>query len=178
MPIPVPTTYSSDVNVTEKISHVSLPEKLVVANFRDEAFTYMNMRLRSLYLTPVSGSLTTMSYLKHLESNLAAGKILMAVGTVNASSELSEYGKMLMGLGEKALALVLGSDTKEPGVVLEGAPLDPDKSDNLADFPHVVLDSPDDFATFNRPISGIESDAIRAVTDAKEYSEENDILTQ
>lgn len=137
----------------------------------------MNMRLRSLYLTPVSGSLMTMSYLKHLESNLTAGKILMAVGTTNASSELSEYGKMLIGIGEKALSLVLGSDSKEPQVVLEGAPLDPDKSDNLADFPSVVLDSPDTFATFNRPMSGIDNDAILAVTDAKEYDATNDVLT-
>lgn len=170
-----PTTYSSDINVSEKISHITLPPKIVVGNFRDEAYTYINTRLRGLYLTPVSGSLQSMGFLKHMESNMAAGKILLAVGTTNTSSELSEYGQMLINMAQKSLDLVLGGDGKPPKVVLEGASLDIDKSDNASDFPIMVLDSPDAVSTFSRPASGVENDAILGVVDNKIYNSQEDI---
>lgn len=176
MPTP---TYSTDQNVTEKIAHVSLPEKIVVGNYREQAYNYINMRIKGLYIVPVSGSLQDMTYLKHVESEYSAGKILLSVGVVNDSSNISEYGKMLVGAAEKAIDLIAGSvDGKmSPSLVLSGAILDTDKTDNSADFPIVGISSPDTVGIFDRPISGIENDALLGKTDSEEYSALNDNLT-
>lgn len=175
MPTP---TYSTDPNVTEKIAHVVLPEKIVVGNYREQAYNYINMRLKGLYVVPVSGSLQDMTYLKHVESEYSAGKVLLAVGVVNESASISEYGKMLVKAAERALDLVAGSvDGKSaPSLTFSGAALDPDKSDNSADFPAMGLHSPDEHATFDRPMSGIENDAILGKVDSEEHSPLNDTL--
>lgn len=177
MPTPVPKTYSSDEDVREKFAHITITDDLVVGNFRDAAFSYINMRIRNLYVVPVSGSLNTMSFLKHMEADFAAGKILASVGTLQSSSEVSEYGKMLMISGQKALDLISSHDGKNPAITLEGAAVDTDKSDNAADFPLLGLDSPDDFATYNRPMSGVENDAILAKTNSEKFNSLEDVLT-
>jgi hypothetical protein len=123
------------------------------------------MKLRSLYAIPIdSTDSNDLAYLKSIESRLSAGNILIAVSTVDQLKEVHEYGKFLIDQAYKKL----GSLIKEE-IILTGATQDTDKSDNVVDPPVIQGSAADDYAAFDRPMSGIENDALEGVVDSEKY---------
>lgn len=141
-------SYSTDENVKERISFVSLPTELSIPNYRTDAESIINLKLRNTYIVPVSGSLTDMTFLRNIESDLSGGNILLRVATVNGSDQISALGQLLVDEAMKKLdMLIAGSLTLE-------APLDTDDTDDNAANPRMGIGSPDLVSTFGESDNG------------------------
>jgi hypothetical protein len=65
-------SYSIDTNVLGRISHIKIPSGLLVSEFRDEAFSEININIRQQYVVPVvSTNDTDMDYLRDIEADIA-----------------------------------------------------------------------------------------------------------
>jgi hypothetical protein len=167
------STYSKDNDVEKKYSHLTIPTKVAIADFQDDAYNYINGRLRKLYTVPiVSSDNTDKGILKLIEASLAAGNILMAVAAVHEADGVHKYGQSLVDLAEEKLTML-----EDQEMVLTGAPRDADSSDDVANAPLMSGSSADDYATFDRPMSGIENDAIEGTVDSEKYNEVEDNVT-
>lgn len=160
--------------MTEKLSQVTIPADMVVDNFRSNAYNRINAKIRAIYTVPVASSdATDMAILKDIEANLAAGRLLLAVATLHEMENVSEYGKLLIEQGEKELKEL----AEEIVVLSSGAARDADDSDEAVDPPQILGQSPDEEATFARPMSGVENDMIEGKVDAEAYNELEDNRT-
>jgi hypothetical protein len=158
-------TYSNDKDVASKYSHLKISSNVIVKDYREEAYNDINMKLRSLYAIPIdSTDSNDLAYLKSIESRLSAGNILIAVSTVDQLKEVHEYGKFLIDQAYKKLGAIMKEE-----IILTGATKDTDKSDNVIDPPVIQGSAADDHATFDRPMSGIENDALEGVVDSEKY---------
>jgi len=167
-------TYSTDGDVTAKFSNITLPADLVVENYRKEAFHQINASIRKLYTVPVvSTDETDKGLLRSIEANLSAGQILLAIATVNEVENVHEYGKLLVDKAENALKYL----STEKTVLSSEAERDTDDSDEIINFPTITGQAPDTYGTFDRPMSGIQNDAIEGVVDSKAYSSLTDNST-
>lgn len=168
------TTYSKDGDVSEKLANIKISSDIVIDNFRKSAYNRINARLRKLYVVPVvSTDDIDIAILKSIEANITAGRILIAVATLHEVENVSEYGKLLIQQGESEL-----KDLTEEIIVLStSAERDADDSDEAVNPPLILGSSADEYSTFDRPMSGIENDAIEGKVDAEEYSELYDIKT-
>ena len=164
------TTYSIDNDVAEKYSHLTVPSGLSVPAYRSDAYNIVNVRLRKLYVIPIdSTNSTDLGFLKIIESELAAGKIIQAVATVHEAEGIHEYGDTLIKSAESLLEML-----ENEKIVLSGATRDTDDSSDMVNPPVIHGSAADDYATFDRPMSGIENDAIEGKVDAEEYNELED----
>jgi hypothetical protein len=167
------STYSKDNDVERKYSHLTIPTKVTIADFQDDAYNYINSRLRKLYKIPIdSTDDTDKGILKLIEASLAAGNVLMAVAAVHEADGVHKYGKSLVDSAEDKLEMLENQE-----IVLTGATRDSDSSDDIANAPLMSGSSADDFSTFDRPMSGIENDAIEGEVDAEAYNEVEDTKT-
>jgi hypothetical protein len=146
----------------------------VIANYRTRAYNRINARLRKVYVIPiVSTDATDIGFLQNIEANLAAGNILLAVATLNEAENLHEYGKSLIDKAEKEL-----DELSEEEIVLSSLAIrDTDDSDEAVDPPAILGGASDEYATFERPMSGIENDALEGKVDSEKYSELEDTKT-
>jgi hypothetical protein len=168
------TTYSKDNDISDKLSSVTLPTTLVIENYRKDAYNRINAKLRRIYIVPISSSDTTdQGVLCSIESNLSAGNILLAVATLHEVENVHEYGKLLIAKAESELKEL----TDEIVVLSLKAERDADDSDDVIDPPILKGNASDDYATFDRPMSGIENDAIEGVIDSKKYNSLEDNKT-
>jgi len=159
-------TYSNDKDVASKYSHLKISSDVIVNEYREEAYNDINMRIKSLYIIPIDSVDTNdLAYLKSIEARLAAGNILIAVSTVDELEDVHEYGKFLI---DQATSRI--DELVKQNIVLKGATKDTDKSDNIIDAGKLQGSSADSYSTFDRPISGIENDALEGVTDSKKYN--------
>lgn len=159
-------SYSNDKDVASKYSHLKISSDVVVKDYREEAYNEINMRISNLYVIPIDSTDTNdTAYLKAIESRLAAGNILIAVSTVDELEDVHEYGKFLI---EQAFNKI--DELIKQTVILKGATKDTDKSDNLIDAGKLQGSAADEHSTFDRPISGIENDAVEGVVDSEEYN--------
>ena len=167
------STYSKDNDVERKYSHLTIPTKVTIADFQEDAYNYINSRLRKLYKIPIdSTDDTDKGILKLIEAGLAAGNVLMAVAAVHEADGVHKYGKSLVDSAEEKLEMLENQE-----IVLTGATRDSDSSDDIANAPLMSGSSADDFSTFDRPMSGIENDAIEGSVDAEAYNEVEDTKT-
>lgn len=165
------STYSTDNDVSEKYSHVTIPTEVNVSNFRDDAYSVMNISLRGLYIVPIDSSeVTDTGYLKLIESKMAAGHILIAVASVSEMENVHEYGLLLIKEAEGLLQKLI--DQK---IILEGAEKETDYSKNVIRPAKIQGSSPDTYGTFDRPMSGIANDEIEGSVDAENYNSLEDI---
>jgi hypothetical protein len=164
------STYSKDSDVERKYSHLTIPTKVTISDFQSDAYNYINSRLRKLYKIPIdSTDSTDIGILKLIESGLAAGNVLMAVAAVHEADGVHKYGKSLVDSAEEKLEMLENQE-----IVLTGATRDTLGAEDLADAPLMSGSSADDYATFDRPISGIENDNIEGSIDAEAYNEVED----
>jgi hypothetical protein len=167
------TTYSIDNDVAEKYSHLTIPSGLSVPAYRDNAYNIINANLRKLYVVPIdSTNAVDLGYLKIIESELAAGKIIQAVATVHEAEGIHEYGETLIKSAEEFLGKLI-----DENIILSGATRDTDDSSDVVNAPIIHGSSADDYAAFDRPMSGIENDAIEGKVDSEEYNELEDTKT-
>ena len=165
------TTYSIDNDVSENLSYITVPSGIVVDSFRVEAYNHINSRIRKIYTVPVdSADITDIAILKSIESKRSAGRILLAVATVHEVENVSEYGKLLINEAKNEI-----KDLEDEKVVLSiDAERDTDDSDEVIDPPIITGSAADDYPTFDRPMSGIENDAIEGKVDSEKYNELED----
>jgi hypothetical protein len=167
-------TYSIDSDIRSKFSHLTIPSGILVGNFREAAYNRVNAKLRKIYEVPITSiDITDQAVLKEIESNIAAGKIIMSVSTSDELTDIHQYGESLVKEGEFNIKELL----KEDMVLSSLATRDADDSDETIDPPKILGSSADEHSTFDRPMSGIENDAIEGKVDAEEYSELNDTKT-
>ena len=167
-------SYCKDNDITEKFSNVTLPQTIVVANYRNAAYNRINARLRRIYIVPiVSTDAIDQAILQSIEANIAAGRVLLAVATLHEVENVHEYGKLLISQGEKEL-----KELEEETVVLSsGAARDTDDSDEGIESARILGGAADDYPTFDRPMSGIENDALEGKVDSEKYNELEDTKT-
>lgn len=168
------TTYAKDGDVSENLSNITMPADMVIDNFRVEAYNHINARLRKIYIVPVvSADATDVAVLKSIEAKRAAGRILIAVTTLHEVENVSEYGKVLITEAKNEL-----KELEQEMVVLSSeAVRDTDDSDEAIDSPTITGNAADDYATFDRPMSGIENDAIDGKIDSEKYNSLEDNKT-
>lgn len=163
-------TYSADKDVSSKYSHLKISSDVVVNDYREEAYNEINMKISNLYIIPIdSTNVNDIAYLKSIESRLAAGNILIAVSTTDELDELHNYGKFLI---DQAVSKI--DELIKQTIILRGATIDTDKADNIIDAGKIQGSAADAYSTFDRPISGIENDAIEGRVNAEKYSSLND----
>ncbi|HFC76728.1 MAG TPA: hypothetical protein ENJ27_00670, partial [Candidatus Moranbacteria bacterium] len=166
-------TYSTNNDVSLKISHIKIPSGLSIDDFRDEAYNEINAEIRGLYVVPVdSDDETDMGYLKVIEQNLAAGKLLLDVATANEIEQLHSYASFLIDKATKNLSKII--DQK---IVLSGAERNTISSDDVVNPAKLQGKAPDSHSTFGRPMSGIENDAIEGKVDSEKYNSLEDTKT-
>ena len=159
-------SYSNDKDVSSKYSHLKISSDVVVKEYREEAYNEINMKISSLYAIPIdSTNVHDLAYLKSIEARLAAGNILIAISTVDELEDVHEYGKFLIDQAYKKIEELL-----KQTIILKGATKDTDKSDNLIDAGKLQGSAADTYSTFDRPISGIENDAIEGKVDSEKYN--------
>jgi hypothetical protein len=158
-------TYSTDSDVMRKIAHVALASGLLPKEFRDEAYTDINIELRKLYAVPISSSDDSdLQFLKTIESNMAAGLLILDISATSENeSELDAYGEYLIDKGEERLQKLVNRT-----VVLIGAEDQTDDSSYSEEASFVNLQSPDDYSTFSRPMSEVDQAAADGLVDATE----------
>lgn len=167
-------TYSKDGDVSENLANVTMPSDLVIENFRTEAYNHINARLRNIYVVPVvSDDATDQAILQSIEAKRAAGRMLLAVATLHEVENVSEYGKLLVAEANKEIDEL----KKEEVVLSSSATRDTDDSDEAIDVPIIQGGAADDYSTFDRPMSGIENDAVEGKVDAEKYDELEDVKT-
>lgn len=163
-------TYSIDNDVSEKYSHLTIPSGLSVPAYRSNAYNIINARLRTLYVVPIdSTDATDLGFLKIVESEMAAGKIIQAVATVHEAEGIHEYGDTLIKSAENLLKMMEGEK-----IILHGATRDTNDVSDVVNPPVLHGSAADDYATFDRPMSGVENDAIEGKVDAEKYNELED----
>jgi hypothetical protein len=166
-------SYSIDTNVLGRISHIRIPSGLLVSEFREEVFSEINIQIQKLYTVPVvSTSQTEMDFLRDIEADIAGGRLIMDVALVQEAENLHEYGVELAKRGQKKLDLIIGEK-----VILVGAEKDTDFSDDQLSFPKIQGKAVDEYGFFDRPIAGVENDAIEGKTDAEKYNSLEDTKT-
>lgn len=167
-------TYSNDGDVSEKLSNVTIPADMVIYNFRLASYNRINAKIRKLYSIPVNSSDgTDMAILKSIESCLAAGRLLIAIATLHQMDNVSEYGKTLIKQGEDELKELEDEDI----VLSESSTRATDTADDVIDPPVISGGASDNYPTFDRPMSGIENDAIEGKVDSEEYNSLTDNKT-
>jgi len=166
-------TYSNDNDAERKYSHLTIPSKVAVSDFRNDAYNYINSKLRKLYKIPIdSTDVTDKGILKLIESGITAGNVLLAVAAVHEAEGVHKYGKSLVDAAEEKLTML-----EEQEIVLTGATRDTLSAEDMADAPMMSGSSADDFSTFDRPMSGVENDNIEGSVDAEAYNEVEDNQT-
>jgi len=161
------TTYCIDADVNENLSNITIPSGLVVDNFRVEAYNHINSKIRKLYVIPVeSDDDTDNAILKSIESKRSAGRLLMAVATIHEVEDISEYAKTLLIEAKNEIKEIID----EIIVFSSSAERDTDDSDEAIDPPEILGQTPDKYGTFDRPMSGVENDAIEGSVDAEKYN--------
>jgi len=159
-------TYSTDNDIASKYSHLKISNDLTVGDYREEAYHEINMEISKLYIVPVvSTKDIDQEYLKSIESRLAAGNILIAVASVSEVENVHEYGKLLIDQAREKIDKLI-----DQTIILTGAPKDTDDTDELIDAGKIQGSAADEYSTFNRPMSGIENDAIKGKTDSEKYN--------
>jgi hypothetical protein len=159
-------TYSVDTNVLSRINHVKVPSGVLISEFRDDAFNEINIQIRKLYTVPVvSTDDTDMGFLKSIEADLAGGKLLLDISTVQEIDSLHEFGMELIKRSSINISKIIAES-----IVLIGAEKDTDSSDTMVNFPSITLKSPDDYDNFNRKPSGIQQDAANGRTNSHQYN--------
>jgi len=164
-------TYSIDTDVSRKISHITIATGLNISDFREEAYGNMNILLRKKYVVPIdSTDATDTAFLKSIESDLAAGMLVLDIAaSTKEDSELDKYGQYLVDKGTAKVEKII-----EGTVVIIGGEDNESNVENYQNPAQIQLESSDDYATFDRPMSGIENDAIEAKIDAERYDSLND----
>jgi len=167
-------TYSNDRDISEKLAQVTISSDIVIADFRTDSFNIINAKLRKLYIVPItSKDITDVGILKSIESSLSAGNILLAVAILHEVENTHEYGKILINRANRMLTELIN----EKVVLSKEAIRDTDDSDEVIDPPIIDGSSSDKYATFDRPMSGIENDAIEGKVDATKYNSLEDTKT-
>ena len=167
-------SYSTDAQVLAKIGNIKIAASgILIPSMRLFASNQIDIRIRQLYVTPVvSTDLADMQYLQDIEANYSAGVLLQDIATQHSLKEISVTGKVLEQRAMKAIdKLVAGNP------VLIGAIPNPNAA-NTEVFSTIILNTPDKTAYFDRPISGIENDAIKGNYDAKQYNAVEDVLNE
>jgi hypothetical protein len=163
-------TYSTDTNVLGRINHIKVPSGVLISEFRDDAFDEINIQIRKLYTVPVASTDDTdMGFLKSIEADLAGGKLLLDISTVQEIDSLHSLGMELIKRSSINISKIVAQS-----IVLIGAEKDTDSSDAMINFPSITLKSPDEFDNFNRKPSGIEQDAADGMTNTREYNSMED----
>ena len=163
-------TYSNDKDVSSKYSHLKISSDVIVNEYREEAYNELNMRISNLYIIPIdSTDANDLAYLRSIESRLAAGNVLIAISTVDELQDVHEYGKFLI---DQSFAKM--DELVKQTIILKGATLDTDDANKVVDPGKLQGSSADSYSTFDRPISGIENDAIEGKVDSEAYSSLND----
>jgi hypothetical protein len=161
------TTYCIDSDVNIKLSNIKVASGIVTETFRVGAFNRINAKLRKLYIVPVvSTDDTDIGLLKGIESNIAAGRLLLSVSTINELENAHAYALELIKQGEGELKELVSEDL----VLSAEAERDTDDSDEAVNPPFILGHAPDANSTFNRPMSGIENDAIDGIVDSGVYN--------
>lgn len=167
-------TYCTDADVSEKLSNVTIPTDMQIESFRTAAYNRINAKLRRLYVVPIATTdVTDLGVLESIEANIAAGRLLMAVATLHEIESVSEYAKTLIAQGNSELNELLD----EKVVLSEEAERATTTADDAIDPPRILGGASDDYATFDRPMSGIENDAIEGKVDSEKYNSLEDNLT-
>ena len=168
------TTYSTDNDVSRKLAQVTISSNIIISDFRIEAYNLINAKIRNLYIVPVeSTDDTDKGILKSIESSLTAGNILLAVATLHEVDNVHEYGKILINRANQSIRDLVSQKI----VLSKNAARDTDDSDEIIDPPIIEGEAPDSYATFDRPMSGIENDAIEGKVDSKKYNSLEDTKT-
>lgn len=160
-------TYSKDDNVSDNLANITLPADLVIANYRSRAYNRINARLRKIYVVPiVSIDVVDIGILENIEANLSAGNILLAVAALNEAENIHEYGSTLIKQAEKELDELNNEKIVLSSLVIRNT----DYSDDAVDPPSILGNVSDESATFDRPMSGIENDAIEGKINSEKYN--------
>lgn len=161
-------TYSVDSDVMGRIAHVKIPSGVLASVQREAAYTEINVNIRKFYIVPVvSTDQTDMDFLRDIEADLAGGKLLLDVSTVQQIDTLHALGMELIKRASINLSKLTSTDQSK-NIVLIGAELT--TNDEQASYPLIEVNSPDDYDTFNRKPSGIQQDAVDGITNTREYS--------
>lgn len=160
------TTYSTDLDVSEKYSHIKIPSGVLVSSYRESAYYEINSKLRKIYTVPIdSTDVIDLGILKSTESSLVAGRVLTAITLDGEMDTVHEYGIFLINEGKRLLKELIEGD-----IVLEEATRATDDDKDLIGAPIIQGKAADDYGTFDRPMSGIENDAIEGKVNSEEYN--------
>jgi short-subunit dehydrogenase involved in D-alanine esterification of teichoic acids len=165
------STYSIDTDVTEKYAHLTTPTNVVISNFRKDSYNYINARIRSIYSVPVvSTDESDKGILRVIESKLSAGNILMSVAAVQEAENLHSYAESLIKDAENLLTMLVDESMQLSSLATR------DTSESTDD--RILQGSaPDSYATFDRPMSGVDNDAIEGIVDSEKYNSLEDVKT-
>lgn len=156
------TTYTSNRTVLETIGDMPLPDGIDLSRYIKKAEAVVNSALHGIYVTPVDISTDAISQeaidmLDNITGDLATGYLLRSLGAAQQVKELNSYAKELIDGAKTDLEKI----TKQE-VILTGAVLDTNKSDDKVRFANVVVSSPDGASSakdsksyFNRPYDEI-----------------------
>lgn len=170
-------SYAVTTDVDQVIGKLPVASGVLRQGFLDSAEAIMNTSFIGIYEVPVevlSSVATTVSgvtynILNTIQKNLAGGNLLLSLTTSTENESVHDYGKYLVENASKML-----EDIKTQVLILPGATLDTDKSDDVARPSQVHYSAPDgtDIAKdagsyFNRPYDQVaeKSDEIEGGID-------------
>ena len=160
------TTYCIDSDVKVKLSNLNVASGILTENFRIGAYNRINAKLRKIYEVPVVSSDTTdTGLLQGIESNIAAGRLLLSISTINQMEGIQQYAVELLKQGEGELKELITGDI----VLSIEAERRSTDTDDTVNMPYLTGQAPDEFSTFGRPLSGIENDALEGVVNSEQY---------
>lgn len=157
-------TYSTDTNILGRISHIKTASGVSVSEYRESAYTKININIRKLYTVPiVSSEQTDMDFLRDTEADLAGGTLILNVASVHKLEGLSEFGQFLIDNATANLDKLISED-----IILVGAEEDTDSNDNMINFPVIEFNSPDSYSNFNKKQSEIDEDISEGLVNTRE----------
>lgn len=145
--------YASEDDVKQIIGRLPIASGISVQDFLDDAWGEMHSYMIGLYTIPVTivdgttagASGITAQILKTIQKEMAGGKLLLSLDTTAESEGIHAYGETLINNAVSKL-----QDIQTQVLLLPGATLDTDVSDDAAKFPKIGFSSPDQSSFFNR----------------------------
>jgi len=154
--------YCVTTDVDQIIGELPISSGMSKQAFIDAAVAEMHTYMIGLYDVPVhipssvvsTTSGITTNILKSINQDLTAGRLILALDTTMENAANHSYGEWLVDNSIKKL-----EDIKNQVLVLLGAPVDTDRSDEKPRTARVQVSAPDSSSYFNRDYDEIANQA-------------------
>lgn len=145
--------YCDSDNVNQIIGNLPVASGITTQDFIDSAEAEMHTYMIGLYNVPIeikssvatTTSGVTTNILQSINQDLAGGRLILALDTTMENEQIHGYAEYLVENAIKKL-----EDIRNQKMLLIGATLDEDKTDDKARFGIVSSSSPDSSSYFNR----------------------------